>query len=109
MEKITREYLEKNWCVSSYNEEEEDQLDYYIDLCKCDVGDKAYLYCHEEDVLIEMEIIHMIIWSDDTDYYDNLDGDVLIEGEVEYGADTSAEFFTGDDSCLIWFKYVEEN
>ena len=27
---MTREYLEENWEVSSYNEDTEDQLDYYI-------------------------------------------------------------------------------
>jgi len=33
---MTREYLEKNYTVSSYNENTSEQLDYYIDenLCK---------------------------------------------------------------------------
>lgn len=104
---MTREYLEKNWEVSSYNEDTEDQLDYYINVRKCDVGDKAYLYNHADDDLVEMEVVHIIAWSDDDEYYDNLGEDVLIDGENEYGADTSAEFITDDDSYLIWFKYVD--
>ena len=40
------------------------------------------------------------------EYYDDLDEDVLIDGETEYGADTSAEFITDNDCYLVWFKYV---
>ena len=102
---MTREDL-KNWELSEYNEDTEDQLDYYINERKCDVGDKAYLYSHEDDELIEMKIIKIICRSDDEDYYDGLDEDVLIDGETEYNADTSAEFITDNDCYLIWFKYV---
>ena len=102
---MTREDL-KNWELSEYNEDTEDQLDYYINERKCDVGDKAYLYSHEDDELTEMEIIKIVARSDDMEYYDNLDEDALIDGETEYGADTSAEFITDNDCYLIWFKYV---
>ena len=103
---MTREDL-KNWELSEYNEDTEDQLDYYINERKCDVGDKAYLYSHEDDELTEMEIIKIVARSDDMEYYDNLDEDVLIDGETECGADTSAEFITDNDCYLIWFKYVD--
>ena len=102
---MTREEL-KNWELSEYNEDTEDQLDYYINERKCDVGDKAYLYSHEDDEFTEMEIIKIVARSDDMEYYDNLDEDVLIDEETEYGADTSAEFITDHDCYLIWFKYV---
>lgn len=44
---MTREYLEKNYTVSSYNENTSEQLDYYIDENLCKEGDVAYLYFHE--------------------------------------------------------------
>ena len=103
---MTREEL-KNWALSEYNEDEEDQLDYYINERKCDVGDKAYLYSHEDNELVEMEIIHIIARSDDMNYYNELlETDVLLDGEDEYNADTSAEFITDNDCYLVWFKYV---
>lgn len=102
---MKREELEKNWEVSSYEENTEEQLDYYIDLANCKVGDKAYLYRHEEDELIEMEIVYIIWCYDDEEYYYGLGDDVLTEGEDEYKADTSAEFITDDDNCLVWFRY----
>lgn len=103
---MTREEL-KNWELSEYNEETEDQLDYYINERKCDVGDKAYLYSHEDNELTEMEIIKIIARSNDTKLYDELivDDEVLINGEDEYKADTSAEFITDNDCYLVWFKY----
>lgn len=104
---MTREEL-KNWILSEYNEDSDDQLDYYINGMKCEVGDKAYLYDHAEDELTEMEIIHIIHRMNDMEYYDELieDEDVLLDGEDEYEADTSAEFITDDNCCLVWFKYV---
>ena len=103
---MTREEL-KNWALSEYNEDTEDQLDYYIDERKCDVGDKAYLFSHEDDELTEMEIIHIIARLDDEEYYDELlETDVLLDGEDKYNADTSAEFITDNDCYLVWFKYV---
>ena len=100
---MTIEELELNWTLSDYEE-----LEYYIDESKCDVGDTAYLYSYEDDELTEMEIIHVICRSDNLDYYDELleNEDVLLDGEDEYKADTSAEFITDDDCYLIWFKYV---
>ena len=102
---MTREEL-KNWELSEYNEDTKEQLDYYINERKCDVGDKAYLYSHSDDRLTEMEIVHEICLLDCIDYYDSLDEDVLIDGEDKYNADTSAEFITDNDCYLVWFKYV---
>lgn len=105
---MTREELNKNWFLSDYNIDTDEQMDYYINERKCKVGDKAYLYDHTENELIEMEIIHIIRWTDDPNYYDKLleNEDVLLEGEDEYEADTSAEFITDNDSYLVWFNYV---
>lgn len=102
---MTREDL-KNWALSEYNEDTEDQLDYYINERKCDVGDKAYLYSHADDELTEMEIIHIIARSENINFYDGLDEDALLDGENVYEADTSAEFITDNDCYLVWFKYV---
>ena len=102
---MTREEL-RNWELSEYNEDTDEQLDYYINERMCDIGDKAYLYSHEDNELTEMEIVHRICRLDNADYYDSLDEDVLLDGEDEYNADTSAEFITDHDCYLIWFKYV---
>lgn len=108
---MTREELEKSWALSAYNEGEEDQLDYYINERKCSVGDTAYLYDYADEDLTKMEIIHIICRSDDPDSYDELieDEDVLLDGEDEYDASTSAEFITDNDCYLVWFKYVGED
>lgn len=100
---MTREEL-KHWDLSEYNEDTGDQLDYYINERKCGVGDKAYLYSHADDKIVEMEIVKIIARSSDPDYYDNLSEDVLLDGEDEYDADTSAEFITDNDCYLVWFK-----
>lgn len=99
----------KNWTVSEYNEETEDQLDYYINENKCAVGDKAYLYSHAEEKITELEIVHVISRTENMKHYDELlkNDDVLIDGEEEYKADTSAEFITDNDCYLIWFKYAK--
>ena len=102
---MTREEL-KNWSLSEYNENTDEQLDYYINERKCNVGDKAYLYNHADDKLIEMEIINIFIRSDDMEDYDELGEDVLLDGEDEFDADTSAEFITDNDCYLVWFKYM---
>lgn len=102
---MTREEL-KNWALSEYNENTEDQLDYYINERKCDVGDKAYLYSHANEELIEMEIVKIFARSEDMEDYDELGEDVLLDGEDEFSADTSAEFITDNDCYLVWFKYV---
>ena len=103
LKKMTIQELEENWTLSDY-----DELEYYINECECSVGDKAYLYSYEDDEITEMEIVHKICWSDNPDCYDKLleNEDVLIDGEDEYNADTSAEFITDNDSYLIWFKYI---
>ena len=105
---VTREFLEENWAVSSYDEDTMCQIDYYIDEDNCDVGSKAYMYSHLDEELVEMEILHIIALSNDFDLYNELleDDDVLINGEEEYGADCSAEFITDNDSYLVWFKNV---
>lgn len=97
----------QNLILSEYNEGTEDQLDYYINGMKCDIGDEAYLYSHADKELTKMEIIHIIYRKGDMDYYDKLieNEDVLIEGEDKYEADISAEFITDDDCYLVWFKY----
>lgn len=55
-----------------------------------------------------MEIIHIIKRTDDVESYDSLmeNDEVLLDGETEYNADTSAEFITDNDCYLVWFKYV---
>ncbi len=102
---MTREEL-KDWILSEYNEDTEDQLDYYINENKCDVGSKAYRYSHLDNELIEMEIVKIISRSDNMEYYDDLDEDVLLDGEDKYDADTSAEFITDNDCYLVWFRYI---
>ena len=106
---MTLKELERNWTVSSYNEDTEDQLDYYIKPRYSAVGDNAYLYSHEERELTRMEIIHIIRRMDDPILYDYLveNEDVLLDGEDEFNADTSAEFIMDNDCYLVWFKYVE--
>ena len=108
---MTREFLEENWSVSSYNEDTEYQIDFYIYESQCEVGDKAYFYSHEDKELREMEIVHIISLSDDFDLYTKLleDEDVLINGEEEYDADASAEFITDNDSYLVWFRDTGTN
>ena len=102
---MTREEL-KNWILSEYNEGTEDQLDYYINGMQCDVGDKAYLHSHADKTLTEMEIVHIIARSDNMEFYDSLDENILCNNESKYNADTSAEFITDNDCYLIWFKYI---
>lgn len=105
---MTKEFLEENWAVSSYDEDTACQIDYYIDEEHCGVGDKAYMYSHADHELIEMELAHIITLSDDYNLYNELlaDDDVLLNGEAEYGADCSAEFITDNDSYLVWFKNI---
>lgn len=104
---MTLEQLELEWELSSYNENTNEQLDYYMDLRKNNIGDKAYMYSHESKQLQELEIVNIIVRSDNSKYYDNLleNDDVLIDGEDEYNADTSAEFIVDYDCFLVWFKY----
>lgn len=96
----------KNWALSSYNEDCEDQLDYYINERKCEVGDKAYLYAHADSNLTEMEIIKIVRRMDDIRLYDSLvaNENILIDLEAAYNATTSAEFITDNDCYLVWFK-----
>jgi hypothetical protein len=105
---MTREFLEENWVVSSYDEGEDCQLDYYMHEMSCFPGEKAYCYSHEDDELRELEIVHVIARMDNAELYDELiqDDDVLINGEEEYGADCSAEFIAKFSSYLMWLKYV---
>lgn len=104
---MTRENLEMEWEVSVYNEGKCEQLDYYMNLRKNNIGDVAYLYSHEDLELSEMEIVNIIARSDNPQYYDELleNDDVLIDGEDKYDAETSAEFITDRDCYLVWFRY----
>lgn len=96
------------YSLSSYNEDTEDQLDYYLDERNCSTGDKAYLYKYENDTTKELKIVKIITRSNNPEYYDCLlvNDDVLINGEDEYHADTSAEFITDNDCYLVWFKEI---
>lgn len=96
----------ETWSLSSYNEGTDDQLDYYINERKAGIGDLAYLYNHEAGEWFKMKILKIIRRSDDPKKYEKLleNEDVLLDGEDEYNADTSAEFITDNDSYLVWFK-----
>ena len=96
----------KDWSLSQYNENTEYQLDYYINESKCKIGDADYLYTHQFNELWEMKINHIIRRSDNPQYYDNLDDDILIYDESKYGADSSAELITDNDCYLIWFEFI---
>ena len=96
-----------NWSVSSYNEGTDDQLDYFINERKCEVGDKAYLFSHDDKELTEMEIVHIEVRSNDIHYYDSLGDDVLCEREEGREADSRAEFITDNDCYCVWFKYSD--
>ena len=106
---VCREYLEDFWDVSSYDEGEDCQIDYYLKKDDNVAGDTAYMYSHEDDELRKLEIVHIISRSADPDAYDKLleDDDVLVYGEGEYGADCSAEFILLCDSFLVWFKEAD--
>ena len=101
----TRRYLDETHERSSYNEGTNDQLDYYIEKDNFTAGATAYLYSHSERKLTKMNIVKTICRSDDISFYDGLNNDVLLLGEVRYNADTSAEFITDTNCYLIWFKY----
>lgn len=98
----------KGWAMSSYNEGDVDQIDFYINEAACAVGDKAYMYSHEECEFTELRIVHIISRAADSELYDRLieRDDVLLEIEAAYGADTSAEFITDNDCYLVWFDYM---
>lgn len=108
-EKELKLKLDLEWACTSYNEDSADELCYYLDESACAVGDTAYLYGKEDDELIKLEILNIIKRNDNIAYYDDLvlNNDVLIDGEQEYGADSSAEFITDNDSYLVWFKHVD--
>ena len=99
----------ETWSLSSYNEGTDDQLDYYINERKAGVGDIAYQYSQEEEKWFRMKILNIIRRSDDPKKYDKLleNEDVLLDGEDEYEADTSAEFITDNDCYLVWFEFCE--
>lgn len=90
---------------SAYNEGTDSELDYYIKETPT-IGDTAWLYAKEYDTIQEMRIKQVICRSDDVEAYDANSEDVLIDGESEYDADTSAEFITDNDSYLVWFDYM---
>ena len=90
---------------SAYNEGTDSELDYYIKEPPT-IGDIAWLYAKEYNTIQEMRIKQVICRSDDIEAYDANSEDVLIDGESEYDADTSAEFITDNDSYLVWFDYM---
>ena len=98
----------KNYELSEYNDGTSDQLDYYLNEKQCKVRDPAYLYSHHDKKWSKLKIIKIVSRSDDPDNYDSLIEKhfVLVDGEEEFGADTSAEFITDNDSYLVWFKYA---
>lgn len=106
---MTIETLNRSWALSSYNEGAGDQLDYYLNEKECEIGDIAYLYSHDDKELTRLKIVNIIRRSDDFEEYDALveDEDVLIDGEINYDADTSAEFIADNDSYLVWFVYAD--
>lgn len=108
-EEMFREFP-KNWALSEYNEGTEEQLDYYILESRANAGDTAYLYNHYEREWEKMQIVHVTRKSDSPARYEDLlkNEDVLVDGESEYEADTSAEFITDNDCYLVWFKYCED-
>lgn len=98
--------LRSSYIESSYNENTDSELDYYIKEEPPVIGDTAWLYAKEYDTIQEMQIKQVICRSDDVEAYDANSEDVLIDGESEYDADTSAEFITNNDSYLVWFDYM---
>lgn len=97
-------WLREHWAVSSYNEGEEEEIEYFFNTMS-EVGGDAYVYNHEDDELIPLKIIHMICNLDDMERYEELsaDEDVLLNGESEYNADASCEVITDDACYLLWF------
>lgn len=90
---------------SAYNEDTDSELDYYIKEPPA-IGDIAWLYAKEYDTVQKMRIKQVIRRSDDVEAYDANSENILIDGESEYDADTSAEFITDNDSYLVWFDYM---
>lgn len=99
--------LMRSWSISSYNENTKDQLDYFINENRCNVGSRAYVFNHETNTLSKLSILKVICSMDDPGAYHRLPDDVLIRGEDEYQADTSAEFITDNACYLVWFRYVD--
>lgn len=66
------------------------------------------MYSHLNEELVKMEILHIIALSNNFDLYNEFLAvdDALVNGEDEYSVDCSAEFFTNNDSYLVWFKNV---
>lgn len=108
-QKISKEYLDEEYIRSSYYEGTDEQLDLYIEK-NCGMGSIAYLYSHEDHEIKKMEVTKIIWRSECPNSYDNLTSsdDVLINelDELEYDADTSAEFTTADDACMVWFVFL---
>ena len=100
---MTKDFLDRNYIKSSYNKDE-DRLDFYIQRIS-DTDNQAYLYSEETNSLTELEILKIVIRSDDVESYDGLSEKILLDMESRYNADCSAEFITDNDCCLVWFKY----
>lgn len=99
---MTREDLMNN---SEWNLSEYDDREYYMKQGCHNIGDTAYVYVKETNIVNELQIVHAILRSDDISAYESFDDDVLLDGEDEYKADCSCEVITDDDSYLLWFIY----
>lgn len=96
----------ENWYESSYEEGTSEEFSFFVDPVKCHAGDLAYVYLWQLKKLVQLEIVKVIKRSEGFDAYDELVRDdlVLVKKEVEYGADTSAEFILENDCWLVWFR-----
>lgn len=98
---------EKDWIISTYNENTADEISYFINSNDLNEGSLSYMYRHDTKQLYEMEITNIIFNDGSLELYDKMieNEDILLNGEEKYNADTSAEFITDDYCCLVWFKY----
>lgn len=104
---MTPKELSRSWTMSSYNEKSKDQLDYFINENRCNVGSRAYLFEHATNKLQKLSIVKVICNLDDIAAYNALPEDTLLTGEDLYDADTSAEFISDNACYLVWFNYVD--
>lgn len=80
----------------------ESNIGYYLDTPKNRQLLKELGYESNNDRLKKLRSLYIeSAYNEDTD-----SEDVLIDGESEYDADTSAEFITDNDSYLVWFDYM---
>lgn len=97
-----------SWEISSYNENSDEELNYFLNPKYHRIDDIAYLYDHANQILEKMRIVSIISRNQNPFVYDQLvrNDDILIAGEKEWKADTSAEFIFDNDCCMVWFKKI---